>query len=223
MISSMLIVYFFLTRVFCWADDCIISDDKIECNQVDQNPSNISQFIKEINLDDSIEWSSVTIGNKNFPKLSKYLFEDMTIDRLYLEHNNIQWIEQEAFDRINGLTELYLSRNELTEFKSSVGLASLKILDLSYNNLRLFDVNSFSYLEEIDCLRLEYNSIERIESAGGFKLSSLTQLFLHGNDLIECVNNTFAPFPSLQVLWIYSNNLQATQPGCFQGLVSLNT
>lgn len=190
------------------------------CIGLEQTPSNIIELVQELDLDESVRWKHIGIENKNFSKLNKYIFENMTIEGLYLRRDNIEVIEDGAFDRITDLKFLGLDNNKLAEFRSSAMLTSLVSLDLSGNNLRLLDVDSFSRLKNIETISLTDNSIERIVP-GVFDLPSLETLNLIGNNIKECSNKTFANFPQLATLWFDSNNLETVQFACFNGLDSL--
>lgn len=104
-----LIFFFILARVLCSAHQCVYTQNsytlkhELSCKPMQSNPSNLTEFVQEIGLNESLNWVTILINNKNFPTLNKYLFENISVEYLDLTQNNIEWIEDDAFDRIKDL------------------------------------------------------------------------------------------------------------------------
>ena len=83
--------------------------------------------------------------------------------------------------RLNQLTELYLSGNELSEIKGLEKLTQLTELNLSRNQIR--EIQGLEKLTQLTVLYLSRNQIREIQ--GLEKLTQLTALYLSGNQLTE--------------------------------------
>lgn len=89
------------------------------------------------------------------------------INSLDLSHNQIEFIEDEAFTNLLSLYDLDLSHNniKLMSFKAFKGIPGLSKLDLSNNKITQFHVNMFKKLR-LGWLNLKNNNIQDISSFG---------------------------------------------------------
>ena len=161
--------------------------------------------------------------------------------------NNIDMINQNAFQDLQNLLSLSLSSNNLVTLEMGVfgGMRSLFYMALSVNRLQNLPVGLFQDLESLFFLYLDNNDLETLESGvflglsnlfvlnlGANKLSTLqngvfeglnflSELYLFRNQLALIHQSVFMAMPYLQVLDLYSNQLKAIQSGSFQNLNSL--
>ena len=96
---------------------------------------------------------------------------------------NIFQITNHTFFNLNKLEELYLLNNYIADiqFNSLGELSSLKILDLSYNYLKVISKGLFDGLNKLTNLYLKNNRIEIIESFSISNLASLDKIDLDYN------------------------------------------
>ncbi|CAF0996746.1 unnamed protein product [Adineta ricciae] len=80
---------------------------------------------------------------------------------LDLRNNRLDSIDDDAFDGVDSLNELFLSNNSLHKVTSHTlnGLKSLQTLDLSNNRLRCIDQGSFDQLQTLSELNLQSNPL----------------------------------------------------------------
>jgi len=102
---------------------------------------------------------------------------------------------------LEGLEELHLGRNKISDVSGLAGLSSLRVLGLASNRL-----TSFKGIETLCALRelyADHNGIERMAELAS--LSELHTLELSANRLrvVDC-----AGFSSLEELWLNANPIQ---------------
>ena len=105
-------------------------------------------------------------------------FVDLEI--LYLDHNLISRINEDAFETLTKLKILSLSNNRLTAFKESwfASLKSLNDADFSYNRISNIHSENFALPMSLKMLNLEHNQIhlmppfvrKKIQSSNKMKL-----------------------------------------------------
>ncbi|XP_028932534.1 toll-like receptor 3 isoform X2 [Ornithorhynchus anatinus] len=132
------------------------------------------------------------------------------------------------------LQSLALSNTELQRTTNTTfqGLASTNLtsLDLSLNSLTVIAPNSFAWLPHLETLKLESNSLVRLQAFSFSGLSGLRHLSLRAafgwshwqgkpGPVVE--DGAFAGLRCLEVLSLEQNNLREVTPGTFLGLVSL--
>jgi Leucine-rich repeat (LRR) protein len=146
------------------------------------------------------------------------------IDKLDLSNLKLRIVPPEL-RRLDGLIELDLSRNQLTEVPDLLHFKYLEVLKLSHNQLKevsdfacfrfdtldtldlshnqLKEVSDFAFvnLPCLQALNLAYNQLEEIPN---LVLSELEKLYLEGNQLKNVSN---LALPDLTVLWLAHNQL----------------
>ena len=115
------------------------------------------------------------------------LHELENLEYLNLNHNQISFIEPNAFFNLVKLETLLLSNNMLTLLnEDSVSflsnLINLKELNLSSNSIRVIRRFFLSQLVKLETVDFSFNNIHSLESFSFNKLSALRNLHLNDND-----------------------------------------
>lgn len=136
--------------------------------------------------------------------------------KLFLDSNNIQVINSDAFDGLSDLTELSLASNDINTLSGVQfrGVVNLKALYLDHNPLAKIITETFTrkdFAKSLEVLSLSFCSLHTIEPLAFSAFDSLRILNVSHNDLIS-VSAFFASFdaqglPELQYLDISYNSL----------------
>ncbi|MEQ2157757.1 hypothetical protein GOODEAATRI_005123 [Goodea atripinnis] len=142
----------------------------------------------------SLDSNSITrIGQNTFSGPS-------SLRKISLHNNVILEIEDGAFDTLDHLTELDLSKNSITCI-IDFNLYNLAVLNLSKNSIEFFQS------AKVKIINLSHNSLQSL-TFGENSLQSLKKLFLQGNDLTVLDQHIFQRLPSIKYLQLQQNNLQ---------------
>lgn len=144
-------------------------------------------------------------------------------------HNLLRRLTERMFDGVqNTLEEIHLGHNKLGDqlnpiFSTSElrQLKNLKILDLSFNQLKLIDSRVFEGLFSLEILNLENNNLRNVPSESLINLLSLKTLLLQENDLSQLSPSSFPKLSSLQILNLTGNQISIIQDGSFFNLTQL--
>ncbi|KAK2874316.1 hypothetical protein Q8A67_021469 [Cirrhinus molitorella] len=122
---------------------------------------------------------------------------------LMLHENHINSVGKQAFAKLINLDRLYLNNNNLTEVPSNLP-RSLRDLRLSHNKIGKLPPNAFEGMENLTILLLHNNGLQDI--SGGLKgLKSLTLLDVSSNQLKKVPNG----LPEvLHQLYLESNSIE---------------
>lgn len=123
-------------------------------------------------------------------------------------NNSINRIDVLAFDGLNYLNTVNLSRNFISQLDSQcLSVPSLSVLDLSYNNLSYLNENIFrSDLKQLD---LSYNPIGNLRINTFAFLTNLEYLNLRHTNITSIELGTFSHQHKLILLILSENNLKA--------------
>lgn len=127
---------------------------------------------------------------------------------LELTGNQIEFIDDHAFDQLNFLTFLGLESNRLNTTPTLSGLVSLKTLDLSYNNLTILEANAFSQAESLEYVWLSNNQLITVHKQAFNGTFELEQIDLSNNNLSELDPDTFARFSNIRNIDLMNNQLE---------------
>jgi len=123
---------------------------------------------------------------------------------------------------LQNVTGLNLCRKGLSLIPSELRfLSNLQLLDLSENNIKSIDPETFANLQNLELLQLDQNQIISIDPQTFANLSNLLQLNLNQNQLTALDPQTFAKLTNLRSLSLDQNQLTAIDPGTFSNLQDL--
>lgn len=142
---------------------------------------------------------------------------------LDLSYNQLKALPSAFFSSMIALESLNVSNNCLGSF-SVDGLNSLRILDVSSNNLQNLSFGG-NALAALEVLHLEGNALRTLDADSFARLPSIRTLHLQQNQLRVCspleVQTRgcvrLSSIPTLRYLYLSENGLSSLQPGSFQG------
>ena len=138
------------------------------------------------------------------------MFQKLTnLEELNLKENQIQTINEGAFDEISNLKQLWLWRNEMTTVKYGMfrGLNSLSRIVLQENNIQEVEDGSFRDLKKLEYLFLNSNEFTKVTSEMFSGLESLELISLYDNKINRIDQNAFSNLKSLTSLILANNSL----------------
>jgi insulin-like growth factor-binding protein complex acid labile subunit len=190
---------------------------KIECLKIDQNIIGFPNLSK-LNIFD-VSKIDLTLSSNEFSHVPSYSFNQLIIKRLDLSSNNIQILENHAFDNIFDLEDLILRHNKIEIiYLESESLKSLNMLDLHGNEIRKIENFMFKNQQSLAHLDLGDNWIDEIDSNVFYNLTNLKYLNLNLNFLSIIKESIFKYLVSLEKLDLSLNILEEINPEMFEGL-----
>lgn len=129
------------------------------------------------------------------------------LKEICINGKNIKSIDLNAFEGLNNLEFLNLSKNKIEELNETTfrNLSNLQKLDLSHNKLKKIDDSAFERLVNLMELDLSYNDIEEINVNCFRYLIKLTELNLKRNKLKIINADIFKGFQNLEDLNLKKN------------------
>ncbi|KRX78917.1 Leucine-rich repeat-containing protein 15 [Trichinella sp. T6] len=143
-----------------------------------------------------------------FPNVFKNLGNSLEV--LILKSNIIYRVDASLFDGLADLRVLDLSSNQLSQLgPSSFGgnFSKLKTLNLHHNNISIIKEDAFRYLENLETLNLAYNNLQLVEVNVFNGLKNLRYLSLEGNNIERIALGAFDGLLHLQSLNLGQNAL----------------
>lgn len=143
---------------------------------------------------------------------------------LYLSHNQLEYIDDEAFLVLDQLRVLDLSFNLLRHVNGNMfaGLFSLKRLNLESNQISSIDNKAFTYSINLQELNLKSNCLTSVDTMYLNNLSSLRVLDLSRNRLANFKNQSlFQRLTQLKSLFLNDNRLSNIDSNLWTNLNSL--
>ena len=178
------------------------------------------------------------------------VFDELqSLERLYLDRNDISHITNDAFAGLTNLTHLYLSNNHITMVTSTVfdELQSLELLsldhnDISYiandafarltnleilylfsNNITAINSTTFRGLQAVELLHLYFNEISYIEAYAFAGLNNLRDFLLYDNRITMVNSKVFGDIQSMEYLALGNNQISTIAKDAFEGLMNLES
>ena len=156
-------------------------------------------------------YHSLNFANNKITKLGKLNFSmDNEVSELILNHNQIRSLDQDTFEEMTRLTTLDLSTNkidgDMLDEKQFDKLVNIKLLNMSWNPLRLIKKNVFTIIDFDSLINLDLShcQIKRIED-GAFMLLKLKVLDLSWNELEHFHGHAFRSLRNLVSLNLSHN------------------
>ncbi|XP_061197974.1 insulin-like growth factor-binding protein complex acid labile subunit [Saccostrea echinata] len=168
--------------------------------------------------------TSVNCEGKGFMSVPPGL--PKSVEKLYLQHNEIADLEEKSFCGLPQLQELYLQNNKLSVIKSltfsGICLASLKIIRLDNNHIATLEENAFFNVSTLNITYLTNNYISSVNSNAFYQCSGMTFLQLAQNYLRSIPALQWLTL--LQQLSLQGNKIKnATFPTSYEVSTSLAT
>lgn len=142
------------------------------------------------------------------------------LNSLVLDENKIDFIETDAFGRLQLLTKLWLNKNNLKEMPIDLPL-SLKELSIEENQIKKIAQPSLQGLLNLERLSLRTNQIELIQTKVFSDLINLESLDLSDNKIENLTSELFLNLTKLEILNLSKNNIRQLESGCFIDLNGL--
>lgn len=167
----------------------------------------------------------------------------LTLERVWLDHNELSSLSSNTFKHNNlltsirlsdnklhnlvefpkGLEDLLLSNNFLSSFDDLRHIDSLKLLDFSSNKITSISYNSLDSLENLRTLILKKNQLSTI-AIGSFRgMDRLLQLDLSYNNLTFVELGTFAGAKRMTEIDLSHNELNMIHDGLLYNLKDVET
>ncbi|KAG7277398.1 hypothetical protein CRUP_033353 [Coryphaenoides rupestris] len=158
-------------------------------------------------------------------ELPASLFRNLRrLQHLDLSHNWLEDVRREDLEALTELRTLKLNFNLLGHLAMDTfqNVSQLRELHLEGNSLADLPLHVFSALPNLELLNLRGNFLTNFSSEvfGSFP-SSLKELMLNGNELIELSGSSFHGLSSLTDLTLSSNQLSQLPVDLFQNLKAL--
>ena len=155
--------------------------------------------------------NSSKINDNNFYYLNSYNLNNIEYDGMYiyLDHNNISYIDPNAFINTKKIFGINLSYNNISEISPSTftNLHKLKSIDLSYNNISEISPSTFINLHKLESINLSYNNISEISPSTFINLHKLESIDLSYNRIEIIDSSSFANLPIIESIDLSYNNI----------------
>uniref|UniRef100_A0A673N250 Leucine rich repeat transmembrane neuronal 4 like 1 n=1 Tax=Sinocyclocheilus rhinocerous TaxID=307959 RepID=A0A673N250_9TELE len=142
---------------------------------------------------------------------------------LYLDHNQIMFVDSRAFQGVRRLKELILSSNRISQLHNVTfhGVPNLRSLDLSYNKLQELQPGQFFGLRKLQNLHLRSNGLTTIPVRAFLECRSLEFLDLGYNRLRVLTRTAFLGLSRLMELHLEHNQFSRINFFLFPRLANL--
>jgi len=129
------------------------------------------------------------------------------VQKLFLNHNKIEKIEEASLAHLQNLKELSLRGNKLSSIEPGMfrGLYRLQKLYLNYNEIKSIAANSFEDLMLLDYLDLHGNPLKDLDRFAFEGLQRLRTLDLHNCELEGLPDKVFDPLMGLMYMRLEGN------------------
>lgn len=156
--------------------------------------------------------------NNRLVRLEARLFEYApSLQYIDFGFNQIDHIEDGAFEGLSDLQTLYLEANLLTTITNGTfqGISNLTRLDVSKNQIRDIETGSFVYLPKLKTLNLNQNRISKLEAGifSGFR--AIERIDMAVNVISEIEEGAFGTLPTLKILELGFNRLHTLPDDLF--------
>lgn len=132
----------------------------------------------------SLDMSILFLDYNNLTFIEKEFFSKaLSMEILNISHNQITYIEPGSFSSLKLLKQLDLSYNQISELSSTIfnGVSALTFIDLSHNRLKTIQSDLFKGLNKLSYLGLESNLIKVNEDFSFKDVNRLVRLSIDAN------------------------------------------
>lgn len=198
-----------------------------QLRSIDLSTNELSVFEANWTSSDLRSLQKLYLQENNITKLSLEAFEPfVALKVLNLSINHLETLNSGIFRKMTDLQELYLQQNKLYLLPVDLfaTLADLLILDLSGNQLSSHYIAStiFAQMKRLVVLNLANNALTRIDALTFSQLNFLQSLDLKNNSIGFIDDQTFVPLTNLHTLNLAGNRLHIINNDIFNGLYVLS-
>ncbi|XP_030764499.1 chaoptin-like isoform X2 [Sitophilus oryzae] len=172
---------------------------------------NYLKFLPTIPFNNSIYIKDLNLALNDFITIAPNSFSGLECRRIILSYNQIEKIEDDAFQGISEILEyLDLNHNRLTTIPSAITqLTSIKYLYLSFNYLNEFPEETLeSFKDSLKALSLSGNHLSKIPSSALRNCSKITYLNIGFNQIHKIYEDDFIDWGnSIQTLILNNNRI----------------
>lgn len=166
--------------------------------------------ITEIVFTDTMNLQKLDLSYNQISNITNITGNGANIWYLNLSHNPIGHINVKSFSKLTSLRELYLSETNIVglDFGSfpynggPYGESMLNILDISYNNLKYFDIEILSYQTNLQSLYLDGNQLSELNYL------NLKEYFSNLNEIGIANNNWNCTFLKTMVTHLHRKSIE---------------
>jgi Leucine-rich repeat (LRR) protein len=167
-----------------------------------------TQHVKEIRsgtFNDAKSLRSLQLHSNKITKLMAYNLRADNLKELYIQNNQIEKIDENAFMGSTALEIVHLCGNKLKGIPEKLfkNLFKLKNLSFNYNQIEFLPPNLFSNNYYLETLHLRVNRFKTISHKMFSHLINIRNLYLNGNICIDKIYTTDA----FAVMGTIENNL----------------
>ncbi|EDW02077.1 chaoptin [Drosophila grimshawi] len=162
----------------------------------------------------------------NNNRIEKLFQLPISLNELYLSHNNISSIPAGTWPVMNSLIYLDLAYNQIgdsLDSQSFTGLLVVQRLMLQGNSISRPPFEAIAVMSTLQYLHLEHNNISTLERSAFGKLPVLFELNLYDNQVAEISKRAFEGLLQLLTLNLSRNAIHQLQNDIFIGLPSLRS
>uniref|UniRef100_A0A182N2R2 LRRCT domain-containing protein n=1 Tax=Anopheles dirus TaxID=7168 RepID=A0A182N2R2_9DIPT len=161
-------------------------------------------------------------GNRIEVLVDNLLDSNALLEQFDASRNSIVEISSKAFRNSRSLQTLDLSSNQLRELPESLsGLAELRELDVSFNQLTELSPNVLVSWRNLEELKVSNNKVNQLHQGSLRNLPLLQYLDLSSNELTLLEHGSLRNLPELQELVLADNKLSELKDRVFEDLPSL--
>ncbi|XP_071055000.1 toll-like receptor 3 [Onthophagus taurus] len=170
--------------------------------------------------------TELILNGNQFDIIEKDTFPKMpNINTLILEESKITDIKENALINFPNLKQLHLKENKMDTIPLGVSIGTLEILDISRNTKPESSCFSFKFdnMTSLKILDLSYNNIIRIYNRSLHGLPNLKKLNLFQTNILLISNNSFKELRNLEYLDLGGNDFPQISwvKNTFTGLIKL--
>ena len=132
---------------------------------------------------------------------------------LNVSYNLLQNLSPQSFDGMPLIRSIFLSGNTITHlnrYKRLWTLGTLRVLDISYNNIPFIPQRTFTGLSNLQVLNISYNHISSYSENAFTDLVLLRELHL-SNEMVVLLENTFKQLRTLLYLDLSYTDIQVSK------------
>ncbi|KAJ8924363.1 hypothetical protein NQ315_007159 [Exocentrus adspersus] len=115
------------------------------------------------------------------------------LEAVKLDHNRINFIEDESFFNISSLKNVQLNNNLLERWRSEwfQNSTALEVINLAFNNLKEIPSRAFTSFTSLKDIRLDHNDISKVQRDAFKGVRTLDYLGLSHNKLTSLSDSSF--------------------------------